>query len=255
MGKISNKIEITGTGLKLIAVITMLIDHIGAGIISRYISSGIPFPTKSIIDTWTLYHITRAIGRAAFPIYCLLLVEGFKHTKNLKRYMLRLLLVALVSEIPFDYLLHDTFFYWKHNNVLWALLLGLIVMYGFSLVEKLQIDLNYQLLLRVLVMFTGMLAANIACLDYKYAGICCISSMYFLHSSDKFKRLYAVALGVIILTYMSSKLELWAFFILLPLFFYNGNRGKDSKALRCFFYLFYPAHIILLGVIVRFVIS
>ncbi|MBR1523666.1 MAG: TraX protein, partial [Lachnospiraceae bacterium] len=73
----------TGTALKLIAVISMLIDHTG----------DVLFPGTM----WLRY-----IGRLAFPIYCFLLVEGFFHTKDLRRYMFRLLLFGLISEIPFD---------------------------------------------------------------------------------------------------------------------------------------------------------
>ena len=244
-----SKLEITGTGLKLIAVITMLIDHIGAGILRRMLLTGGTTGFESIIGTYDLYSLTRAIGRMAFPIYCYLLVEGFIHTRNIGKYAMRLFIVAVISEIPFDYAIHDSYFYLEHNNVLWTLLLGLGVMYGFSLVEFSGLSFELQYILRIIIMFSGMALAYVTKLDYKHSGICCIAVMYYLYSNDRYKRLFSVSFGILILTLMSSKLELWAFFILIPMYFYQGNRGADSKALRTFFYLFYPIHLLILGIV------
>lgn len=236
-----NKFEITGTGLKLIAVITMLIDHIGASIIRHMLITG--------SATADLYSMTRAIGRMAFPIYCYLLVEGFIHTKNIKKYALRLFLVAVISEVAFDYAIHDSYLYLEHNNVLWTLLLGLGVLYCYSLVEKTGFGLEYQYILRIIIMFAGMLIAYLIKVDYKYSGICCISVMYYLYSNDRFKRLFSVSFGILILTLMSSKLELYAYYILIPMYFYKGKRGADGKVIRAFFYLFYPIHLLILGIV------
>ena len=241
MKKINDKLEITGTGLKLIAVITMLIDHIGAGII-RYRELGY----VSVIGDMDLYTLLRAIGRMAFPIYCYMLVEGFVHTRNIWKYGLRLLAVAIVSELPFNYLFYNSYYYPGHNNVLWTLLLGLAVMYCISMVGKSDLSPNANHVLKIIIMFAGMALAGLTKLDYKYAGICCIAVMYSLYSDDTYKRLYAILLGVVILTLLSSRLEVWALFILIPFHFYRGHRGADSKALRTFFYLFYPAHLLIL---------
>ena len=106
MEEFNGKLEITGTGLKLIAVITMLIDHIGAGII-KYNELGY----ISIIGDMDLYTLLRAIGRMAFPIYCYMLVEGFVHTRNIWKYGLRLLAVAVISELPFNFLFYKAYLY------------------------------------------------------------------------------------------------------------------------------------------------
>lgn len=85
-------------GLKLIACVTMLIDHIGATLVMQLLRNANAY----IPELWTLYCTMRVIGRVAFPIYSFLLVEGFHHTRDVKKYVGRLGIGMLLSEIPFD---------------------------------------------------------------------------------------------------------------------------------------------------------
>ena len=102
--------KVKGSTLKIIALITMLIDHIGAFLIEPYLLNNGVFPfafdisiiPKEFKTLYIIYIITRLIGRIAFPIYCFLIVEGFLHTSNLKKYAFNLLLFAFISEIPFN---------------------------------------------------------------------------------------------------------------------------------------------------------
>ena len=89
---------ISQEGLKLLACITMLIDHIGATLMIRLIQETSANDASLV---W-LYYLMRIIGRIAFPIYCFLLVEGAAHTRDPKKYGLRLFVGMLLSEIPFD---------------------------------------------------------------------------------------------------------------------------------------------------------
>ena len=98
----------TSTALKLIAVITMLIDHVGLAIFPQYAGM-------------------RIIGRLAFPLYCFLLTEGAVYTKNWLAYAGRLFLFALLAEVPFDLVLARTPVYSGYQNVFWTLAAGLMI--------------------------------------------------------------------------------------------------------------------------------
>ena len=109
-------VGLSGSTLKLIAIVTMFIDHLGV----------VAFETQ-ISNYMVPYYIMRLIGRLAFPIFCFLLVEGFFHTRDVKKYALRLLVFAFISEIPFDLAFNRQMFYWRHQNVFFTLFIGLLV--------------------------------------------------------------------------------------------------------------------------------
>ena len=245
------KCEVTGTELKIIAVISMVIDHIGAGLIEVWLKmNGDFYPNQDFV--YSLYRldiVLRYIGRLAFPIYCYLLVEGFVHTKNIRNYALRLLIIAIISEVPFDYLFANSYFYWEHNNVLWELLLGLITLYIYSYINKKVYNIYIRYILWFIVLMCSMALAHYTHLDYSEAGICCISAIYFSYGLSRASRISGLATGILILTLLSSTMEVSAFATLVPMYFYKGRRGKDGKVLKTMFYLVYPTHIILLGII------
>ena len=107
--------------LKYIAMVTMIIDHIGA--------SGLIFLMFSPLTSVRLYHIARMIGRVSFPIYLFLLVEGFVHTKDIKKYIIRLTIFAVLSEIPFDLAFWGGVVNIQHQNVMWSLLICVVMLY------------------------------------------------------------------------------------------------------------------------------
>jgi len=123
--------------LKLIAIITMIIDHIGACVVSC-----IPAVQDPNSMVYMLYWVLRIIGRIAFPIFCFLLVEGFIHSKNRYKYALRLLIYSVISEVPFDLALTRHAINWSHQNVFFTLLLGLLSMMVLDLIQQHSKDLS-----------------------------------------------------------------------------------------------------------------
>ncbi len=242
------KFEVTGTGLKLLAVITMFIDHVASGLFRPWVNAQVLLTNY---DTYNLiYKTMRGVGRLAFPIYCFMLVEGFFHTRSIKKYALRLLGVAVVSELIFDKALKYTWVDFTHNNVLWELLLGLGILTAMdTILNRTGEFITSELVRRILmvaVLLVGMVIAYFAKLDYKQSGIACIGIMYFLYGCTTEKRTAAFAAGVAILTLMSSETEIYALAVLPLMYLYRGSRGRDSKALRVFFYGFYPVHLLLI---------
>ena len=106
---------LSGSTLKLIAIITMLIDHIGAAVIARLLIAG-----QGSEMLYKIYYAMRAVGRVAFPIFCFLLVEGFFYTGSRKKYALRLFGFALLSEIPFDLAFSGKILEFGYQNVFHA---------------------------------------------------------------------------------------------------------------------------------------
>ena len=145
----SKRKGISGSTIKIIAVIAMVIDHFAAVVLARQmIASGYLDAMNSGIfeevmgwlnDNMLLYYsydLMRTVGRLGFPIFCFLMVEGFMRTKNIKSYLLRMGIFALVSEIPFDLAMTGKFFYWGYQNVFFTLFLGLFTLWAFDFFGK-----------------------------------------------------------------------------------------------------------------------
>ena len=220
----------------------MLIDHIAATVILQMINNGIGGQT--LID---IYWVMRSIGRMAFPVFCFLLVEGFKYTHSREKYAARMFIFALISEIPFDLAINNTVLEFKSNNVFFTLLLGLAchhsALIGFKSVDKIEkassaVKWFFVTLIRCIVMVSVVLvmmiiAEFVLCCDYGAAGVGCIVMMYLLSSN----RDVAFAVAVILLGLFSGTIEFFALFMLIPLRYYNGKRGISLKYV---FYAFYP---------------
>ena len=216
MEKIISKIGINSFWLKIIAVTTMLIDHTGAVLFPRI---------------WTL----RLIGRLAFPIFAFLLVEGFVHTKDIKKYILRIGIFALLSEIPFDRAFHDTWLEFRRGqNIFFTLGIGLLTLYFISKTK------NRFLIL--LISVAGMLTANFLNTDYGYFGILVILCFYLQRENR-----VLVATFNIVLNGVAGAPQEYASISSIPILLYNGKRGKYS--LKYFFYIFYPLHLVILWLI------
>lgn len=227
----------TGSSLKMIAIITMFIDHTAAVILERVLyGQGLSAETMNL---YIVYMVMRLIGRLGFPIFCFLLIEGFCHTRNVKKYALRLFLFALLSEIPFDLGFIGSAFYWQYQNVFFTLFIGLLVLIGFRFgEERIRWGRAFLIVFDFLVLLAGMCAANWLMTDYSGMGVLTIAAMYLFRKN----RVLEAGVGCTVLTMMSLS-ELTAFFTLIPIHMYNGKRGWN---LKWFFYVFYPAHILLL---------
>ena len=122
---------VSGLTLKMIAIATMLIDHIAAVVIRDMYSfvdeDGVYVFTNAI--AYDAYSLMRLIGRMAFPLFCFMLVQGFYHTKSKGKYSLKLVVFAVISEIPYDLALNGKLFSFTENNVMWTLLLGLLTIW------------------------------------------------------------------------------------------------------------------------------
>ena len=243
----------TGSTLKMIAIITMLIDHIAATLIYRTMNhemliNGIvtmeqrdAYISEHIL-MYGAYMIMRCIGRIAFPIFCFLLVEGFLYTRNKGKYALRLGIFALISEIPFDLAVRNTICSFEGQNVFFTLLLGLLAMMSLEQIEKKYSEKkSIYILLCILISAIFMAGAFLFKTDYAAGGILTILIMYFFRT-NKMKRM---AFGVLALLSCGA-MECFAVVNLIFIKKYNGKRGSSLKYI---FYWFYPVHLLILALV------
>ncbi len=213
--------------LKWIAAISMVLDHIGCICISQQM-----FPV--------LYNILRLIGRISFPVICFLLVQGLRYTRDKHRYFVRLLAWALLSEIPFDLAFYGKLVHLGAQNVLFTLALGLVVI---ALIDRMIGQEKYFVGKTLLIMFVGMILANLLKLDYSYWGILTIMAFYLGQFQSTKRRRWLV----IFICAMQGVFQLFA---ALALFFTeNYSSEKKGKIPNNFFYWFYPVHLLILWVL------
>ena len=230
---------LNGAVLKWIAMLSMLTDHFAAVFFDSSWRAG------RLIFRYDVYLLLRGVGRLAFPIYCFLLVEGFLHTRNIKKYLLRLLVFGLISEIPFDLAFHNSCFYWEYQNVYFTLLLGLLAMTLWD--RSTRGDWRqcgvWRVLLGLLFIAAAAVLAWAGKTDYGAWGVLVIAALYLFRKNE-----WARAAAAEGLLAAASTLELVSVVDFVLLHFYNGERGRQMKYL---FYVFYPAHLLLLALVSR----
>lgn len=223
---------LTGAQLKAIAILSMLADHINKALIYPNLVSNSGF-FATISDVFDI------LGRIAFPLFCFLLVEGYFKTRSRKRYLLRLLIFGVLSEVPFDMFTTASFLNGNWNNVMFTLAFVLMTIWSIDVLkgkmQKLPKSLWYFVSLMIVILMC--IAAMYLSLDYEYHAILIGYFFYLFHD---------VPLLAIPFTYASIYTEPWALLGFGLTLTYNGRRGKQHKMLS---YWFYPAHLLILGVL------
>lgn len=233
--------RLSGSTLKIIAMIVMTIDHAAAVLLYQYVAY-----TPMSQEQWgrlnLLYQIMRIIGRSAFPIFCFLLCEGFIHTGSRMRQAGRLLVFALLSEMPFDLAISGRLT-WKSQNVFFTLLAGYLVIWGIDSVRRKMAGKRLpELAVCLLILWTGIYLAEMFHTDYGASGVLLIVILYLF----RFHRMLACFAG-----YLSMLWEAWCFPAFILIQGYNGKRGLSLKYI---FYLFYPVHLAVFYLITKLLI-
>ena len=219
MDKFADFRKISGNTLKMIALVTMLIDHIGAAVIAPLVEDDI-LPVGMSFDTLnTIYKALRFIGRTSFPIFIFLITEGFIHTSNRLKYAASLLIFALISELPYDY-----------------------AFYGKIDLENSNLNTTYAMFASIIIILITSAAASLLQSDYKCYGI--FLAVIFCFFRPIFP-LNILAAYIVIASY-STEWQSFPAFILI--FLYNQKQGKKLGKYKYLLYAFYPVHLIILYV-------
>lgn len=242
----NKRLSLSSAALHIIAMTIMLMDHLWATLLPG--------------QNWLT-----CVGRIAFPIFAFMTVEGYFHTHDVKRYMLRLLVFALISELPFNLMYSGTLIYPYHQNVLWTLLLGL---FGIWLMERAKGKVMRYVLTAVAVVLVSVCLATLGMVDYFAPGVLTVFAFYFFRG----KKWWCILGQIVAMYWINIELlggqyypislfgidfELCeqglALLALIPIWLYHGRQGHHSKAFKWTCYAFYPVHMLLLGLAVKLI--
>lgn len=224
------RIELNSFTLKIIACISMFIDHL------RYSIPGTPM-------------FMSYIGRLAFPIFAFQITEGYSHTKNIKKYFIRLGIFALVSQIPYS-----LYFKTTHLNVFFTLFAGLLCVFIYDKLKG-----KWKITSIVAIIFIAY-CAEFLNFDYGFYGVVIIVLFYifkdkkilasilfvfatFIFAIDKY------SFGGVVSTITLSLFACTALGI-VPYLLYKGKQGYKIKY---FLYFFYPCHLVFLYFLSKFI--
>lgn len=235
---IQKKLSINSNQLKMIAILAMVVDH-----------CAIVFMPHDFAGMWVL----RMIGRMTAPIMCFFIAEGYYHTSDIRKYMGRLLLMALISHIPHNLCFGNNIWqFWNATDVMFSLLFGLIALTVWNQ-ERFFV-------------WVKLTAIAICCLfaysaDWNYIAVLWILVFGIFHGNIKRQMIaFAAVAGIYFIQpfiYGSSYpyiSRLGVFLVIPLLMFYRGSRGRKSNFVKWGFYWFYPVHFVVIYLISRFVV-
>lgn len=225
--------------LKIIAVVSMLIDHLGYFLLDNNI-------------------ICRSIGRLAFPIFAFFISEGMRYTRNRKKYFITLLIFAIITQIPFGLL-----FRWNYFNVLFTFLIAiafiiLIESYNKEAEKDMLAPIKNQLITTgiIFLFIFALIGHKLNLYEYGLYGVLLVIAFYFTRSHFKILAGSLIILYVALNTFLdygpiTSTLYKWLPLLsMILLLFYNGKKGKLN--LKYLFYIVYPANFLLFYLILLF---
>ena len=236
--------ETTSFALHVLAMFLMLCDHLWSTLLPQYT-------------------VLTCLGRIAYPIFAFMIAEGYFHTHDFKKYALRMLCFALVTEIPFDLMYNGNAIYPYHQNVMWTFLIALLGMKGIDMVkEKGRLPLTILASAGIVILCIAAGFAGVT--DYYGFGVLTVFTFYFFH-----ERKWWCYIGQIILIYWINVEQLGglyydveilghnfelvqqglALIALIPIWLYRGRQGYHSKWFQYFCYAFYPVHMLVLVLI------
>lgn len=241
---------LSANALKYIAVVAMLIDHIAWCFVNTYSVLG---------------QVMHVIGRMAAPIMCFFIAEGYHHTRNVKRYLLRLGILAVISRVPFVFMetgqlfiyIHELGFqYFYMQSVIFTFFLGLLAL---VVIHSKKLNICIKALLLTIIFLLSFIG------DWYFFAVVWII-IFDRHRGDIKKQLLYFSISAIIMVslcmlIMPINTMLFQYGVLLamiPLCFYNGKRGGSEKFCmfnKWFFYVFYPLHMVILGIIKFYILK
>ena len=229
------KLSLNAVALRCLALVAMVLDHLWATVVPG--------------NLWMT-----VAGRLAFPIFAFQAVEGYTHTSNFSKYIRRLLLFGLISEIPFNLIISGSWFYPFHQNVMFTLALGLPALRGLD--RAVQAKAGADCALGILSTLFWCVLGTITVVDYGGYGVMTVLLFGLCRHLPYRKLFQLVGLAGIHVFLMEGMmipllgtefpLQGFALLALVPIWLYNGEKGPRTKWVQWGSYLFYPLHMLIL---------
>lgn len=238
------KLETTSFSLHIMAMVFMLCDHLWGTIVPG--------------NDWLT-----CIGRISFPIFAFMIVEGYFHTSNLKKYVSRLFIFAVLSEVPFNLAMGSRVFYPIHQNVLWSFLIAIGLIHLNEKAKKTHKTWK-QIVMGCITVLLGYVVGLVTMVDFYHAGILTVLVFYFFRRRKWWSyigQLFCLwYINTEMLGGLGYEIQLWGlnyFFVrqgfailaLIPIWLYRGKQGYYSKGIQYAYYAFYPLHLVILGIL------
>lgn len=233
--------------LHIIAMIFMLCDHMWGTILSDY-------------------RILTDIGRIAFPIFAFMIVEGYFHTRDFKKYLKRLFIFAIVSEIPINLMSAGNIIFPFHQNVIWTFIIGLLCI---RIIEnaKAKNNMFITVVVSILATMLGDILGSLLMVDYYGFGVLTILVFYFFRGRKWYNYVaqfiglfyinfnmiggFMIPVNIFGYSFEFSQQGL-AVLAMIPICLYNGKQGLHNKYVQYAFYAFYPLHMLILSLMAMY---
>lgn len=219
-----SKFGLTAAHLRILALALMLLDHLWATVVPG--------------NNWMTY-----VGRMAFPIFAFQAAQGYQHTHDFKGYCKRLLIFGLVSEIPFNLMISGSPIFPFHQNVMFTLLFGLLACRAYD--RK-----------RWFAVVGWIVLGAFSLCDYGSLGVVTVLMFHIFRGHPLCQLLMLIAINAfgyegqqLLLGRMAIQVQAFAILAFLPISLYNGEKGTGGKWLQLGSYLFYPLHMLILGLL------
>ncbi len=222
---------LSGNQLKLIAALSMTLDHIG-------------------VQIYTDFVLLRILGRIAMPIFAYMIAEGSRYTNNRKRYLINMLLIAFICQLVYFFASGSLY-----QCILVTFSLSIVLIYALDRATEKKHIKNYILMFITFlsVYFVSevlpiVLKNTDYAVDYGFAGIMLAVLIYF--GRGKITKLVLAAVGLMFLSIVNGGVQWYSMLAIIPLALYSGKRGKVN--MKSFFYIYYPLHLVVINFISLF---
>lgn len=243
--------NVTADGLKIFAVIIMLIQNIGITIVEKGLIQLDQYTQAELSQAMAedshlmvlagVGSVMQLIGGLAVPVFAFLLVEGFQKTSSYSKYLLSMVVFALISEIPYDLANSQKFVDWSSQNALVTMCICLLMLYFLKLLESRK-GIIY-VIARFTIVICGVVWVTLFRAQYGLCMILLVAIFYLFYTRNALKTVLGMLASLLYVTGPLSFYGIWCY-----------TEERKDKLPKYAYYIFYPLHLLVLGLITKFIL-